>query len=95
MEKPKLLQDLGMLYPESTSKRKEHWGIFECQLCDEKTIFRTRFNSVKSGNTKSCGCYNKKRVSEATRKHGARRHLLYRFWCINNGTFYGLRKNFI
>jgi len=49
-------------------------------LCDcGKTTIAFPFN-VKSGNTKSCGCLNKKLASERFTKHGQWRSRTYRSW---------------
>ena len=78
MEKPRLIEDLGMLYPTSTSKKKLHYGLFECPFCEK--IFKTAINSVDVGHTKSCGCYMKKRIYETHFKHGFRNTKLYKVW---------------
>lgn len=53
MEKPKLLKDLGMHFPNEKSKKKSRYGIFKC-ACGN--TFKTCVAQVKSGKTKSCGC---------------------------------------
>jgi len=71
---PILLEDLGMEYPNETSKHTTRYGIFECQYCGKE--FKARLASIKNGHTKSCGCY---KVTEAT-KHGLSSHRFYPTW---------------
>ena len=35
---------------------------------------------IKSGSTKSCGCFNKMKMSEMSKKHGLHNHKLYLYW---------------
>ena len=56
--------------------RNSYW-LCECD-CGNKTLV-TRGGLI-SGNTTSCGCYNKERVSEASTIHGFSRTLLYKVW---------------
>lgn len=51
---------------------------FEC-YCGNK--FTTIIQSVRSGNTKSCGCYGKLSRSIRFTKHGLRQHHVYNVWC--------------
>ena len=76
--KPVLLEDLGMMFPTEKSKKKFRYGIYKCGFCG--TEFRTQIRSVKSGETKSCGCYNKRRVSETHKTHGLIETKLYKIW---------------
>ena len=76
--KPILLEDLGMLYPTEFSKKKARYGLYKCGFCGEE--FRTQTSSVKSGYTKSCGCYNVKRLRESNTKHGFGHTRLYSIW---------------
>lgn len=56
--------------------RNSYW-LCECD-CGNKTVV-TR-GGLTSGNTTSCGCYNRERVSESTRTHGLSRTPLYKVW---------------
>ena len=49
-------------------------------LCKCGTIFPCRLNSVTSGTTKSCGCFQKEAVSKANTKHGMCNTNLYEVW---------------
>ena len=85
-----LIEDLGMMFSTEKSKRKYKFGIYKCGLCGEE--FRTQINNVKNGNTKSCGCYGKRRLSETHKTHGKRHTRIYRIWgnlknrILNNNT---------
>lgn len=48
--------------------------------CDCGVVKNFRLFGIVSGNTKSCGCYNKKRISEAKAVHKMTRHSLYNSW---------------
>lgn len=73
MERPELVKDLGMQYPTKTSLKKARYGLYKC-VCG--TFFKTSINSVKNGNTKSCGCHK----NSKTKKHGLSKHPLYIKW---------------
>ena len=78
LPEPILIEDLGMIFSTENSKKKFRYGIYKCGFCG--TEFKTQINNVKNGNTKSCGCYKKRRTSEATKTHGLRNTRLYRIW---------------
>ena len=78
LPKPILIEDLGYLYPTESSKRKHRYGLYKCGFCGNE--FRTQINNVKNGNTKSCGCYTKRRASETHKTHGLWSTKLYRIW---------------
>ena len=78
MPKPILLEDLGMMFATENSKRKVRFGLYKCGLCGNE--FRARTSSVKFGNTKSCGCYQKRRMVETHKTHGLRNTRLYNIW---------------
>ena len=69
---------MGFLFPNENSKVKYRFGIYKCGFCG--TEFRTQINNVKNGNTKSCGCYHKRRASETHKTHGLIGTRLYRIW---------------
>ena len=66
---PKLIGETWRKYPTETSKQKATYGLFECQYC--KKEFETQINSVKRGQTRSCGCF-------AT--HGLGSNKFYQTW---------------
>jgi hypothetical protein len=76
--KPILLEDLDYLYPKEDSKRKRRFGIYKCGFCGEE--FKADANNIKNGNTKSCGCYKKRRMSETHKTHGLRSTRLNSIW---------------
>lgn len=49
-------------------------------VCDCGNESEVRVNSLKRGNTTSCGCFNKQRIKESKITHGFRRHPLYIVW---------------
>jgi len=51
---------------EKVGRRKEGAVIWECQ-CDCGNMVKVCTGSLQSGNTKSCGCYNKEQSSERSR----------------------------
>ena len=68
-----LLKDLGMQYPTQNSKHRARYGLYKCHCGTE---FKCVQQSVKSGKTTSCGCYQKQMVTT----HGLRSHRLYKTW---------------
>ena len=78
LSKPTLIEDLGMIFTTESSKQKRRYGIYKCGFCGEE--FRTQIFRVKSGHTKSCGCYRKRRVSETQKTHGLGYTRLYNIW---------------
>jgi len=69
---PILIEDLGLKYPNDSSKRKRHYGIFKCQYCGKE--FKTQLPNVENGNTKSCGCL------KTNLKHGLTNNKFYDTW---------------
>ena len=78
LPKPTLIEDLGMMFPTKNSKQKKRFGRYECGFCGEE--FRTQTSKVKSGETKSCGCYQKRRASKILKTHGLIETRLYSIW---------------
>jgi hypothetical protein len=78
-----LLQDLGMLLPTMTSKRKRHYGLYKCYCGKE---FKALTSNITSNKTISCGC----KFKEVMVKHNLSSHILYTTWrnmmnrCFNN-----------
>ncbi len=77
MNKPILVEDLGMIYPTEKSKAKKHYGIYVCKCGTE---FKAIMPDIKSGNTKSCGCYKKENTARVNSTHGMSNILIYRVW---------------
>jgi hypothetical protein len=78
LPKPILIEDLGMIFTTESSKQKRRYGRYKCGFCGEE--FRTQIFRVKSGHTKSCGCYRKKVSSELNKTHGLGYTRLYNIW---------------
>jgi hypothetical protein len=76
--KPVLIKNLGMMYSNENSKQKKRYGIYKCGFCGNE--FKTQTSKVKNGNTKSCGCYKKRRTKEANKTHGLGYTRLYKIW---------------
>ena len=76
--KPILIEDLGRIFATESSKRKARFGLYKCGFCG--TDFKANTNDIKSKNTKSCGCYNKRRASETHKTHGLGSTKLYIVW---------------
>ena len=76
MEKPKLIKLTDFRAATPTSKAHEQYGLFECPY--DGTIFETVVRSVKSGNTLSCGCLQRKAAHDTSFKHGMHGTRLYR-----------------
>jgi hypothetical protein len=56
---------------------KRRQAMFECK-CGNKFI--AQVYKVKTGETQSCGCFHKKRISESNSTHGLSGHPLYTVW---------------
>ena len=89
LPKPFLIEDLGFLYPNENSNQKRHYGIFKCGFCGAE--FKAHTSSVKNGNTKSCGCYQKRRASESRKTHGLGSTRLYNTWSILKDRVFNLK----
>ena len=76
--KPILIEDLGMVFATEKSKRKVRFGLYKCGFCG--TNFKAITNDINRGDTKSCGCYQKRRMSDTLKTHGLGYTRLYRIW---------------
>ena len=76
--KPILIEDLGTMFATEKSKQKTRFGIYKCGFCGTK--FRANTDNVVRGKTKSCGCYNIKRLKERGANHGLKGTRLYNIW---------------
>lgn len=96
-----LIQDLGMLYPNTNSKEKKRFGIYKCYCGND---FKAQTRDIKNGTTKSCGCYRKLIApsnSKLKTTHKLTNHRLYQVWSsmikrcsnmnCNNYKYYGER----
>lgn len=73
---PVLIKDLGYIYPRENSKQKRLFGIYKCYCGKE---FKAQQYTVKCGNTKSCGCYHKRIMSDM-KTHGLSKSRIYQIW---------------
>lgn len=69
------IKEVPPMVSPSRSTRK---AIFKCYCGVE---FETTINSVKSGNTTSCGCFGYVSRKKRFTKHGMRGHHVYKTWC--------------
>lgn len=74
-----LIQDLGMKFPNETSKKKYRYGIYKCPICGN--LFETMVKSVLSGKASRC------------RKCGSTKHIvsnkkIYQVWWNMKGRCY-------
>lgn len=67
-----LIESIGYLPATATSKRKEWYGIYQCECGNKITTIIRRVNS---GKIKSCGCSRM-----GNRTHGMHKHRLYFTW---------------
>jgi hypothetical protein len=65
-----------------TGKNKHNQTLWECE-CECGTIVEVEANSLRSGNTKACGCLSRDiaKSGDHSRKHGMRRTPEYYIWC--------------
>lgn len=59
----------GRLTPSREVAKRKSFRHFEC-LCDCGKTIEVSLNSFRSGNSTSCGCYNKQRIVEQFTTHG-------------------------
>ena len=78
LPKPILIKDLGMMFHTESSSERKRFGIYECGFCG--TEFRASTQDILRGITKSCGCYKKRRISEANKTHGLAHTRLNNIW---------------
>lgn len=73
-------QRFGMLTVVSKSG-VDKYGISQWQcLCDCGGSSIASISNLRNGNTTSCGCYGRRRKSEANRTHGGSGTRLHRIW---------------
>lgn len=70
-----VLRDLGMIIEGDTPRNSVE---VQCECGSEPFI--TRVTNLKSGNTKSCGCYHKELLSKSSTKHGMSGTTAYSSW---------------
>ena len=60
-------------------EKTKHGSVWEC-LCDCGTTTTVRASALQSGNTQSCGCLRKERLSQTITTHGMTKHPAFRAW---------------
>jgi hypothetical protein len=91
--KPILIKNLGMMYATEKSNKKVRFGIYKCGFCEAE--FKTNTYDVNRGNTKSCGCYHKKKVKESKLTHNLTNTKIYNIWSeIKNRTLNSKHKQY-
>lgn len=71
---PKLLGEIYRRRTSGGSTKLRYYGLYECQYCGKE--FETMPQSVKCGDTKSCGCNSR----EAQTTHGMSQNKFYQTW---------------
>ena len=86
-----LIKDLGMKFPNPTSKQKSRYGLYECPSCGREKEFRTQ--NVKTGSTTQCRSCSTIAVNKRVKiKHNESHSSLYGRWidmkqrCYNQKT---------
>lgn len=74
---PRLIGETYMRKATENSPRRTRYGLYECPFCEKE--FECSVESIKSGNTKSCGC-QQYMPREKSVKHGLRKHRFYSTW---------------
>lgn len=77
---------------EKGSRSEIKW---QCK-CDCGNVVIVRGQYLRSGATKSCGCYHREQTSKATKIHGLKHERLYRIWknmksrcyCVNKPDYH-------
>lgn len=84
---PKIIKELGYLFPNETSKRKSPYVIVECSIC------KKHFKTIKSKNTNNkCSCCSKVLPIRKI-KHKQSNSRIYTTWtamkqrCLNNNHY--------
>lgn len=73
-------QKFGRLTPKKVISRDKFGAlIWECK-CNCGNIINIQGGSLRSGRTKSCGCWNKELISKRSKTHGKTGTPLYRIW---------------
>ena len=69
---------LSFYHKSEPGKSRKYYYRCECPLCGN--VFIGREDSIKSGHTKSCGCWHKKVLKKKKRLHGMSGTRFYRAW---------------
>ena len=64
---------------EEAGRTKHGFVLWKCRCdCGQEVVVSSQH--LRSGNTTSCGCFNRERTSETHTKHGKTHHPLYSVW---------------
>jgi hypothetical protein len=77
MKAPELIKELGLLKISDKSNEKRRYGLYKCDCGAE---FKTQLRNIRTGATKSCGCYHKRGLIERSTTHGLSKHRIYDVW---------------
>ena len=75
---PRLIGETYLRKPTETSRQRCKYGVYRCQYCGQE--FECATHSIKSGNTRSCGCLIKKHTGRQTGSHNLYYHRFYATW---------------
>lgn len=70
---------LTALYFTGKKTKRGHNNIWMC-VCDCGSLVEVDTASLRSGATKSCGCYTRDRMAQLNKTHGGRNERLYLVW---------------
>lgn len=85
-EMPKAIDVIGQRFGSLVVVRQSDvrkWGgiLRECQ-CDCGNTVLVSLSNLKAGSTTSCGCYHRKKLDEAIKKHGMSKTPVYITWML-------------
>lgn len=63
----------------ATPENVKNGAMWKCK-CDCGNTVTVKSNSLRSGHTKSCGCYHNERTVEVNTTHGKYKNNIYRVW---------------
>lgn len=67
-------------FRKKTNERNTPSRLFGQYICYCGNKFEVLVKSIKNGNTKSCGCLQKQKASQAKKTHGLSNHPIYKVW---------------
>lgn len=70
-----IIEDIGQIQGKSRTYNKV---LVQCTCGSEP--FEVAYNSIKTGHTSSCGCFNKEKITETHFKHGKSKTKIYKVW---------------
>ena len=76
LEKSKIIKDLGVIYPTSTSQKRSYCYMCECSKCKHHFVIR----KVNHERRKTSLCHECSKHKSKNKKHGFYSHKLYGTW---------------